>query len=175
MDVAVSKRFSRLEALRKEAHELLASYSDETVNTPEARGKWGAIQHFAHIMGSETAGLTYMKKKMAGASEAGKAGFMGGARLAVLRLALSLPLKFKAPPVLQEPEMYISKEEFFQQWESLRKEYEDFLGKVDTNFVHVKLYKHPAVGRMSILQALDFMAVHLDRHIKSARVMLKKA
>ena len=174
MDSSVTKRFSRLEALRIEAQELLASFSDEAVNNPETQGKWGAIQHLAHIVGSETAGLTYMKKKMGGASNAGDAGFMGGIRLAVLSFALSLPIKFKAPPVLQEPDSYITKEDFFQRWESLRKEYELFLDGLDSDHVHSKLYKHPAVGRMSVIQALEFMAIHLERHIKSVRIILKK-
>jgi hypothetical protein len=174
MDLAVSKRFSKLEALRKEAHELLGSLSDDMVNKPEAPGKWGAVQHLAHIMSSETAGLTYMKKKMGGVSGTGEAGFMGSMRLALLRFALSLPIKFKAPPVLSEPDSQISKDVFFQQWESLRKEYEHFLGGIDSGLVHLKLYKHPAVGYMSIVQALEFMAIHLERHIKSVRIILNK-
>jgi hypothetical protein len=175
MDLAVSKRFLKLEALRKEAFELLGPHSDETVNKPEAQGKWGAVQHLAHILNSETAGLTYMKKKTGGASGTGEAGFMGSIRLAVLRFALSLPVKFKAPPLLSEPDSHISKDVFFLQWETLRKEYESFLGGIDSDLVHLKLYKHPAVGYMSIVQALDFMAIHLERHIKSARIILKDA
>lgn len=174
MNVAVSKRFSRLEELRMEAYELLASFSDEAVNIPDVQGKWGAIQHLSHIMSSETAGLVYMKKKMGGASSVGDAGFMGSIRLAVLSFALSLPIKFKAPPVLQEPDSFITKDDFFQQWKLLRKEYELFLGGLDPAFVRLELYKHPSVGRMSIVQALEFMAIHLERHIKSARALLKK-
>jgi hypothetical protein len=171
---SVSERFSRLDKLKSEAEEMFSRFSDEELNMPQAPGKWGAIQHFAHILSSETLSLMYMKKKIQGVSEAGKSGLSERVRSGLLRFAMKTSLKFKAPPVLEEPASFIKKEEFLSKWNNLRNDYREFLEPIKEDIASSRIYKHPVMGRMDLLQALDFLGVHLERHLKSAKEILAK-
>ncbi len=170
----IKERFSKLEKLKAEAEELFSRFSDEALNAPPAPGKWGAIQHFAHILSSETSSLVYMKKKIQGVSDAGKSGLSERIRLGILNFAMKTPIKFKAPPVLEEPAQTISRDELLQKWNTLRNDYIEFLEPITKDAAESRIYKHPVMGRMDLLQALEFLAVHLERHLKSAKEILAK-
>lgn len=172
---SVSQRFSELEKLKSEAEEILRRFSDEELNSFPAEGKWSAIQHFAHILSSETLSLMYMKKKIQGVAEAGKSGLSERLRSGILRFAMKTPLKFKAPPVLGVPASFIEKNEFLGKWNALRHDYREFLEQISGDAAESRIYKHPVMGRMNLLQALDFLYAHLDRHLKSAKKILQKS
>ena len=165
--------FHRLEQLKTDAYAYFQNYTEEQLNAaPE--GKWGALQHMAHILSSETKGLGYMMKKIQGANQVSKVGgkqkFMGF----LLKMFLKTGIKFKAPAVLDEPKKHYTLEEVFAPWSQLRAQYVQFLSPMDNAMAHKLIYKHPIAGRLSPVQAMEFMAIHLNRHIKAAKKGLRK-
>jgi len=169
MQAELQSRFNRLEQLKAEAQQHFAMFSDDALNRPPAPEKWGALQHMAHIISSETQSLIYMKKKILGADKAGKSGISEWFRTALLKGFLKTGIKFKAPKVLKEPDLHYSSAELFKQWGELRAEYMDFLMGMDENMAHTRIFKHPMAGRLDPVQALDFMGIHLNRHLRHAQ------
>lgn len=174
MQTALKIHFDRLEALKDEAARYFAAYPEDALNAPPQPGKWGALQHMAHIVSSETKGLGYMTKKIQGVNAAGSVGVKENFMAFLLRSFLRTGIKFKAPAVLDEPAAYYTREELFGAWAQLRTQYTKFLENLEPGVVHKLIYKHPIAGRLSPEQALAFMVIHLERHLKAAKKGLEK-
>lgn len=174
MHTELQTHFTKLERLKAEAHTLFMSYPEDAINAPAAPGKWGAIQHMAHIISSETLSLAYMKKKIQGFEGAGKAGMSESFRSWLLNSVLKSGIKFKAPPVLHEPKAHYTVNEIFETWDKLREEYRNFLGQIEEPVINARIFKHPVAGRFNPPQALSFMSVHLNRHLEQAKDILAK-
>lgn len=174
MHTELNNHFTKLESLKAEAYLLFTSYPEEVINAPAAPGKWGAIQHMAHIISSETLSLAYMKKKIQGFEGAGKAGLSESFRSWLLNSVLKSGIKFKAPPVLHEPKTHYTVNEIFETWDKLREEYRNFLSQIEEPVINARIFKHPVAGRFNPPQALSFMSVHLNRHLEQAKDILAK-
>ncbi len=83
----------------------------------------------------------------------------------ILTLSQRLPLRFKAPKVVLEstPEL-IPFDELVRQWDLLRLELHSHLVKLPNAHIHKLVYKHPIAGRLSLPQALQFFAEHINHH-----------
>lgn len=164
--------FNRLEALKNDAQNHFKNFNEEQLNAAPA-GKWGALQHMAHIISSESKGLGYMMKKIQAADEVGRAGIRENFNSLLLKAFLKTGIKFKAPAVLDVPKNRYSLQEVFTQWDQLRSQYVQFLESMDDATAHKLIYKHPIAGRLTPVQAMEFMAIHLGRHINAAKKNLK--
>ena len=173
MQAQLKARFDYLEALKAEARQYFSSYSEEALNRPPQPGKWGALQHMAHILSSESKGLAYMSKKIQGADQMGRAGLREKTMGFLLDAFLKTGIKFKAPAVLDKPAEHYTAEEIFAAWDGLRKQYETFLEPMNETMAHKLIYKHPLAGRLSPVQALGFMGTHLRRHLDVAKKGLR--
>lgn len=172
MQAEIKARFDRLEALKNEARRYFSAYSEDALNRPPQPGKWGALQHMAHIVSSESKGLGYMAKKIQGADRVGRAGFREKTMGVLLNAFLKTGIKFKAPAVLDEPQPHYTVDELFTLWDGLRGQYTTFLQTMDDTMAHKLIYKHPMAGRLTPVQALEFMGTHLKRHLDAAKKSL---
>lgn len=168
MQHKLQKSFDKLEALKSSAQNCFSSYPENVLNN-SLNGKWSALQHMGHIITSETKGLEYMKKKIQASATLGKPKLKERIMGFVLNTFLKTGIKFKAPAVLGEPQPYYNPDKLFEEWSRLRAEYISFLDPLDAETAQKLIYKHPVAGRLSIVQALDFMAIHLQRHFRAAQ------
>jgi hypothetical protein len=173
MQAELKHHFDRLEKLKSDTLQYFSNYGENALNAPPAPGKWGALQHMAHIISSETKGLGYMMKKIQAADKMGSAGAREKFMNFLLKTFLRTGIKFKAPAVLDEPAEHYTVDEVFSAWDKLRLEYAAFLATMDERLAHKLIYKHPMAGRLSPVQALEFMVIHLNRHIVAAKKGLK--
>ena len=174
MQAHLKHHFDQLEKLKSNTREYFLNYSEDALNASPISGKWGALQHMAHIVSSESKGLGYMMKKIQAADKVGKAGTREKFMSFLLKAFLKTGIKFKAPSVLDEPAAHYTVDELFQSWDKLRDQYVSFLEPMDDTMAHKLIYKHPMAGRLSPVQALAFMTIHLNRHINAAKKGLKK-
>ena len=173
MQAELKHHFDRLEKLKSETLQYFSNYDENALNAPPTIGKWGALQHMAHIISSETKGLGYMMKKIQAADKVGIAGVREKFMSFLLKSFLRTGIKFKAPAVLDEPSVHYTVDEISSAWDKLRLQYVTFLSSMDDRMAHKLIYKHPIAGRLTPVQALEFMAIHLNRHIIAAKKGLK--
>jgi len=163
----VEKLFNKIEEQRKKLLGEVGKLTHQQQNFTPAAGAWSILQVFNHLIKAETGSLTYMSKKIQGIDQVKKAGFQARIRSAGLNLFLRLPVKYKAPAVViaGQEEIYFF-ENLTKQWDELSSEFEKFLDQLDTVSANKLIYRHPAVGRMNIYQAMSFFYEHVEHHKK---------
>ncbi len=157
--------FSKMESERLNLLKRLEQYSEEVLTKKPSADSWSVTETIYHLKVAENGALLYMRKKL----EIGghqKATFGAAVKQKLLNFAVSLPFKYKAPAVAQIPKgTKVSYAEAVAEWnnvrEALKREYET----VDESIVGNELFKHPAAGKLSILQSVKFMRQHVLRHV----------
>jgi uncharacterized damage-inducible protein DinB len=165
--------FDRLEQQLDYLLQKVKTLRSEQQNFKPDAHAWSILQIFRHMMQSEGQINKYLRKKILGIATTRKAGFVNSFRSAILNFAMRLPLKFKVPDAIQvEFEERYDYEKLTADWKLLRNEISEFLEAVDEETAEKEIFRHPVVGRMSLLQGLEFMQIHLERHTKQVeRIM----
>jgi hypothetical protein len=163
MHPAITQKLKKLEQERSSLDERLRSYPLSRLNAAPAPGKWSPLQVVYHLYLSERLALKYMTFKWKEKEKVGFAGMKEKIRLRLLKLVLASPLKFKAPaPVAEIPKTL--EYSLLSDWEVLRRETAEFLEKFDEENLNIRIFKHPFIGRIAILQTLDFYHAHFKHH-----------
>lgn len=130
--------------------------------------EWNAAQILFHLKDAENGTLAYLSKKIqTPKSEIPKGGLSSKIRSIFLGRALrNYDRKFKAPSVLSnipdKPDYHDVKREYLE----VRKKTGLLLEKFDKKMVNKAYFKHPRAGRITILQTLEFLKDHFDRHME---------
>lgn len=157
---------SKLAALR----EILVPYNYETLSRPLEPGVWSPVQILHHILLAEIVSFRYIQKKIQYTTTFKAAGWYTSLRGVLLKLFFMLPVKFRAPKVVDvnrsKQEFPQNVEEIFSLWSSLRSDLHDFLASQSEEVLGAEVYKHSIAGRLTLTQMLDFFHYHFDRHEK---------
>lgn len=170
---SLNTEVSKLEKQLDELLQMVKPLSSKQQNFKPDANSWSMLQVFRHMMQSEGQINKYLRKKILGAETTGKAGIGAFFRSIILNTAMRLPIKFKVPDAIKVnlDENY-DYEKLSTEWKSLRKEIRAFLEDINEETARKEIFRHPVMGRMSILQGLAFMQVHLERHTQQVeRIM----
>lgn len=162
---ALSK-FRQLEGQRKEVMELYKTSSPAQLRFNPAPGQWNMLQVMKHIILAEKQSVMYIKRKIAKPENNLQAGIGSKFRHAILRIALFLPLKFKAPKIAEVSEKYPDFEEMKTEWDAIRDDLKSIIENSDHETLRRAIYRHPRAGMLNIKQALEFFEAHIKHHQK---------
>ena len=167
--------FSKMEAERKTVIETLSKNEVVLLDKKPDPNSWSVTEVIMHLVAAETGALKYMQKKLEFGGHQ-KAGIGAAFKQRLLNFAISIPgLKFKAPKVAQIQEgSTISFNEAAAQWENVRSELQKQYEAFDDSLVDSELFKHPAAGKLSALQSVRFMRLHMNRHIKQMNQTIER-
>jgi hypothetical protein len=167
METKLDKKFNKLQADLNGLFERLDALPEKSLHQrPE--GAWSAVQILHHLSLSEQGTVQYVNKKLSGAAvHVENAGIGAMLRSFLLQRALRHPTKkFKAPKfvadVPDQPDYTHTK----QRYETVRKDMQAMLKKFDGVMLRKAYFKHPRAGKMNIVQALEFIHDHFDRHLQ---------
>lgn len=160
----ITQRFAQMEQDRQELLERLAPLDTQRLESKPDPGSWSVTEVIHHLTVAEEAALHYMQKKLkAGGHQ--KAPAKAKLKQLLLNLAIKLPIKYKAPKVAQLPEgVTISFAEAVESWNRVRNELEAVYTNLDPELADHDLFKHPMVGKLSVMQSIIFMHGHMTRH-----------
>jgi uncharacterized damage-inducible protein DinB len=162
---SLDTELSKLDKQLDELLQMVRPLSSRQQNFKPDANSWSILQVFRHMMQSEGQINKYLRKKILGAETTGKAGIGALLRSAILNVAMRLPIKYKVPDAIKvDLDESYDYEKLSVDWKSLRKEIRDFLEDIGEETARKEIFRHPVMGRMSILQGLAFMQVHLARH-----------
>ncbi len=173
MQQEVKYHWNSLEYKRVNLMNVLSKYNNDILNKKPAQDAWSAIQVMQHLMNAEAQSLNYMKKKLSHSVNIPKAGVKSGLRRIALRIAFALPFKYKAPQQLEVFPDYSDFDDIKIQWASQRLELQDFMEILPENLFKTEIWKHQIMGKMTIIQMIDFFEDHFDRHQKQIEKTLK--
>ena len=167
------EEFNRMENERVAVlNELKTNPADKLVQKPDS-GAWSVAEVVMHMVTAEGGALAYMRKKLEYGGHK-RSSFGAAIKQRLLNLAISVPIKYKAPKVADiKPGESVSFDEASARWDEVRagliKEYQ----AMDDETVGHELFKHPAAGKMNVLQSVRFMRQHMNRHIKQMHNTIK--
>lgn len=138
----------------------------ERFNQKPDEKSWSIAQIMEHLFLAEEFSLSYMSKKMKAHGKLKKAGLSSAFKSKLLNACLRSSVKFKAPSLTNPSDsQYISKE-FITQWISHDEKFKQFLLNFPAELVYVEIFKHPVAGKLNMIQTLEFMSIHAQRHKK---------
>ena len=165
MNEEAAKLFEQLESRKQKLLDELDAMDEGLLNYKPSAKEWSFLQVIQHLMKSEELSISYMNKKLQAPGKLQKAGIAERFRALMLKIALVLPVKYKAPYGVSDIPEQADYSELKQRWHGLRQQMADLLQEVPDELVHTKLFKHPIVGRMNLLQAIEFLNQHFDHHL----------
>lgn len=165
MNKTLEKLFQRLEEQRNTLLQNLQTHSPQQLAAKPSSDKWSALEILTHLYTSERLSFGYIKKKSQGIQHLKNAGLQQAFLVPILKISQRLPFKFKAPNVVKEntPEA-LPLDILISQWNLMRIELKSHLENIPDKHVHKLVYKHPIAGRLSLPQALQFFAEHINHH-----------
>ena len=134
--------------------------------------EWSVAQVFLHLAIAEEMAAAYIARKR-GFGGARRATVLSALRFRALRLAFVLPIKFKAPKGLGELPR-IGFEAAHDRWERAGRALQELLLSVPEREVGLELFKHPAAGKLDLVQGVRSMTIHFDRHTKQVKRILQQ-
>jgi len=173
VNTQLDKLFNSLETQRHQLLNLADEAADSFDHSP-GNNKWSLHQILAHLVAAEKLSIQYLEKKIKGIDEAGDTGIAENLKMLVLKASQRLPLKFNAPqPIVASTVTYNSLEELIKDWDNTRTALKMLLEKIKDNQLKRKIFKHVIVGKLNILQALQFLGEHINHHLPQVNRLLK--
>jgi uncharacterized damage-inducible protein DinB len=145
----------------------LETYPAGRLSQQPSPGQWSALQVLEHLLIVEKVALAYILKKSAsGYKGMPRQGGLSMLLLVALRLYLILPIKVKAPKVVDVPTRDSMPElaDLARDYRQTRATFREFLQNAPEEAFEVNIFKHPLVGRLRIKETLGFFSAHFDRH-----------
>lgn len=154
--------------------EELFTYMD---SLPEKRrhqspeGAWSAVQILYHLKESEKGTAAYLTKKIqAPKSEVPTGGL--SSKLCSYFLSKNLrnySKKFKAPSAFKEMPEDLNYNEVRAEYLHARENLKDVLEKFESGMLGKAYFKHPRAGRITIIQTMNFLKDHFERHAEQIK------
>ncbi|MCC5914223.1 MAG: DinB family protein [Balneolaceae bacterium] len=161
--------FNQIEAQRSGIVSLYESLSPEQLKFKPAADHWNLLQVMKHLIIAEEKTLQYIRRKLEHHEKVRKAGFGATIRNLMLKVALALPLKFRAPAVAEVKEEHPDLSEMINEWNGIRKEFGEIIRQNSDEILSKELYLHPRAGKLSVIQALQFTQTHISHHQKQMK------
>jgi uncharacterized damage-inducible protein DinB len=167
MNSKIQKHWVRLEENKAYYDALLEVFNEEQLNFHPEPGAWSMLDVMQHLYTSENISLKFMQKFDFNRKDE-KVGFKSQIKTILLVNRLNSKKKYQAPKVLSEKKdsLGISQDvhEFTHQWEDFRNEMFNFLNEFPEEKIGHFVFAHPAVGKLNVLQTLQFFVAHLRHH-----------
>ena len=144
----------------------LLPYNDDELTRQPTEGSWSVNQVLTHLILSERKSLLYVKKKLSFNPALPPSDIFSNLRSQLLRIALLLPFKYRAPKSVQINDAVGLKGFHLlrQEWLADRDDLNEYLMSLDEDLLDLQIYKHPYAGRLTPLQMVVFFTHHLRRH-----------
>jgi hypothetical protein len=165
--------FNRIEKQREKLLLLYDSLSTEQLQYRREPDTWNLLQILRHLITAEKQSFLYIKRKAARYKSAPEAGASAWFRHLLLRVALMLPVKYKAPEIADVKESVPDYEQMKLEWNEIRNEMREFIQSGDEELFTKALYRHPRAGLLNINQALEFIETHISHHQKQIQRIIR--
>lgn len=172
MDKKLADLLAQLNAVTQEYEAIVLHLDSAVLNKKTPKGGWSALEIVEHIKNAEFITLNYLDRKTSDFELAPATNLMTYYRYSLLWLALTLPIKFKAPKSLDEPNGPYSASKVIAEWKEQRERLTKFLETYSTQLKGKDVFRHPRAGRMNLNLMLQFMIVHAQRHLKQLKATI---
>lgn len=166
--------FKKQEQLRIKIIADLKPHSVELINTKPSPAVWSVADNIAHLIAAEEYVFNYVNKKIKDGSPLSKTGFRAKRKRMILKIAFALPLlKFKVPKSVAPLIKYSTLKDLEAKWENTSNALYELINSLDESYFHKDIWHHPRVGKINLVQMIDFANDHTIRHEGQIKRTLK--
>jgi len=166
---SINKIYERIENQRLMILENLDSISPEQLHYREKPDSWSRLQVVLHLVKAEQLTANYIQRKLRAKKNLKKAGIGSSIRMILLKLGLNMPVKYKAPKMVDVTDHKTDLSHLKYEWETVRKKIKDLIDQCDEKTLQKALFKHPRAGYLNFKQALEFIELHIAHHEKQIK------
>ena len=159
-------QLKELEQLRMDLVEKYDGYNTAQLTFQPDPAHWNLLQVLDHIVTSEKMSAIYMKRQLTAKKYPPAPGFKSTVRYIILKVALRLPFRYKAPSIVDATGKTPKLNDLKMSWEIIRGELKTIIETTDPELLELGIYKHPRAGLLDMAGALDFLARHIRHHQK---------
>lgn len=174
MNQKLQHEFAALEKSRTELFAKLDKLDASKMNKQPDVKSWSVVQVMDHLIQAETNSVIYITKKLSFNPDLKKANLNTSFRMFLLKAALTLPMKWKAPKIIAVANNDRTYAEAKAAWAAVRSNLNDLLEKFPEQHLEAELFKHPVAGKFTIIQAVSFMHTHFNHHLKQIERIRKE-
>ncbi|MEQ8927403.1 MAG: DinB family protein [Fulvivirga sp.] len=173
MNSKVKEKFQSLEYQKEYLLTLSGDVTEAEANKKFNADQWSLAQTLYHIYLVEQKTFDDISKRIKYNQDAEPVGLKEKFRHSLLKLFLRLPLKFKAPKTVSEsiPDQ-INLNELRSDWSNLRESFRLLLSIQTDQQLDLKLFKHPSVGYLNLIQTIEFIKAHHKHHLPQIKRLL---
>ena len=160
-------RYDALEAKRQSIFTLLYGLSADQTTFRVGPGRWSILMVLEHVVIAEEMVLADIQRT-------GTAGPAGTApkspeafHMVIKVLEKDIPVEVPLPEL--EPTGGVSLDDLIIRWEAARTGLRQALEKIPPETLTAPICPHPVAGPMDARETLEFLAVHLDHHLRQIR------
>ncbi len=172
MSVKIQAAFEPISHKMNDLFNELNKISFEELNKPIEEGKWSILQHLEHLFLSEEASLAYINKKSQFPETLKVVGEKGDEAIQAIRMYMDNPnpqMTVKAPDWVTPKQDEYTLVEIEKKWRKLRVDMQTKMESLGEEMMLMDLYRHPFAGKMNLYQALQFVEIHFNHHLKAIK------
>lgn len=175
MNDKLRKQLTRLENSRLQLKNKVAAISPEHINESVIDNHWTLGQVLYHLYLVDRLTLQAMQERVKEGKVTSKISLKHKWRALLLKIALRLPLKFRAPSSVEKgiPDKVVF-DELMLDWQKTREELKNFIEQLPTDSYDMKIFRHPRIGMINLYQTLAFIQDHFDHHLPQIKNLLSK-
>ncbi len=162
----LAEKWRILEAERNSFWQIIEQASPRQQVFKPAPDTWSMLEVAQHIVASEKGTLSFLKNRPPVKPDSWSQKIKSAWRAFMLKNALRLPFKFKAPNVPGlSPTAIIPKEDTQVEWQQVREGLEAYLAAFPADQMTYIVFKHPVGGKFTLSQTIDsFLLPHIRHH-----------
>lgn len=166
MKPSLRTKYLHLESDLNALFSSLTGYSSDLLQQKPAPGAWSVLEIMQHLMIVEEKSLGYVQKKTSYPDQLVHAGLSARFRNVFLKFFLRLPIRVKAPKVVNESNFdeTATFETLVSKWRQQREELLDFLENAPEEWTRKLVYRHAIAGRLTMDGMLILFRDHFARH-----------
>lgn len=158
------ENYKELESTRELVMSQLENVDIEILQKKPTPENWSVVQLINHLILAERMSLGYIIKKYPAVGELDEVGLKQNLAMKTMKLAQLSSKKFKAPAPVSQPKEDSSLETLKKEWEKVQVDLKEFLDQYPDKHLKRALYKHPFIGRISLVQMMKVHVYHILRH-----------
>lgn len=167
MHLKIEKYFDRIETTKEYYDALLKVFNPAQLNFKPSPESWSMLDVMHHLYTSEKLSTDFVKNFNFERKNV-KLGLKSRFNTILVVNRLNSKRKFKAPKILEQSRgkfnLSSDAHEFHDQWKAMRNEMRDVLDSFPDDKLNYFSFNHPAVGKMTVTQMLEFFNSHLNHH-----------
>jgi DinB superfamily len=165
-----TEEFARVERQREALQRELQALPEATLVKQPGPGRWAARQVIEHLILAERGSLNYLSYKLSQGEQPPPPGLRATLRSLLLNFLLWQPIKeIRAPELVSQPRNDRPTPEVLADWADQRQQLNAFLSAAPEAWHRALSYKHPLMGRLTLVAMLTFFGAHVGRHTRQIR------